>query len=188
MQKACCNKRCKKPVTFFKTRDTRPATIREILFVSAHVVITYLTAAGLLKNLCLVLLLLLAGSLVPKFHFQLTKKSQREVPEKVKHTTIWQMAWQLKLSSMLCTLKEHALLTNGNTRYIQINHKNNYLLQVVPRPGTLNKSKPGWITGGTHFWNNQILFSLLITDLYSKKERKYWKIMHVIYAVNFRWV
>ena len=32
---------------------------------------------------------------------------------------------------MLCTLKEHALLTNGNTRYIQINHKNSYLLQVL---------------------------------------------------------
>ena len=35
------------------------------------------------KNLCLVVLLLLAGSLVSKFHFQLTKKGQRKVPEKV---------------------------------------------------------------------------------------------------------
>ena len=32
---------------------------------------------------------------------------------------------------MLCTLKKHALLTNDNTRYIQINDKNNYLLQVL---------------------------------------------------------
>ena len=45
-------------------------------------------------NLCLVLLLLLAGSLVPKFHFQLTKKEAREKSgKKVGHTisTIWQM-------------------------------------------------------------------------------------------------
>lgn len=33
-------------------------------------------------NLCLVLLLQLAGSQVPKFHYQLTKESLKEVPEK----------------------------------------------------------------------------------------------------------
>ena len=33
-----------------------------------------------------------AGSLVPKFYFQLTKKCQREVLEKVEHNTISQMA------------------------------------------------------------------------------------------------
>ena len=43
-------------------------------------------------NVCLVLLLLLAGSLVPKFHLQLSEKSQKDVPEKVEHCTIWQMA------------------------------------------------------------------------------------------------
>ena len=43
-------------------------------------------------NLYLILLLLLAGSLVPKFHFQLSEKSYKEVPEKVEHGTVWQMA------------------------------------------------------------------------------------------------
>ena len=43
-------------------------------------------------NLCLVVLLLLAGSLVLKFLFQLSKKSSREVPEKVGRDKIWQMA------------------------------------------------------------------------------------------------
>ena len=38
-------------------------------------------------NLCLVLLLLLPGSLVPKFHFQLAKKSKREVWEIDGHST-----------------------------------------------------------------------------------------------------
>ena len=57
---------------------------------------------------------------------------------------------------MLCTLIEHALLSSVKTRYIQIYNKNNYLLQVLTQT-----------TGGTHFWNNQILFSLLLTDLYS---------------------
>ena len=52
-------------------------------------------------NLCLVLRLLLAGSFVPKFHFQLTKTSKREVREMVRHNTIWQMARQLQLSSVL---------------------------------------------------------------------------------------
>ena len=45
------------------------------IFVSAHVLITEITAPGMFINLCLVLLSLLAGSLVPKFHFQLSKKS-----------------------------------------------------------------------------------------------------------------
>ena len=46
-------------------------------------------------NLCLVLRLLLAGLFVPKFHFQLTKTSKREVREMVGHNTIW-----LQLSSV----------------------------------------------------------------------------------------
>ena len=37
----------------------------------------------------LVALMLLAGSLVSKFHFQLTKKSYRKVLEKVRHSPIW---------------------------------------------------------------------------------------------------
>ena len=47
-----------------------------------------ITALSMFTNPCLVLLLLLAGLLVPKFFFQLTKKNQREVPEKVEHSTI----------------------------------------------------------------------------------------------------
>ena len=38
------------------------------------------------------ILLLLASSLVPKFHFQLTKKSNREVREMDGHCINWQMA------------------------------------------------------------------------------------------------
>ena len=51
-------------------------------------------ALDMLTNLCLVLLdlLLLARSLVTKFHFQFTKKGLREVREKVGHCSIWQMA------------------------------------------------------------------------------------------------
>ena len=45
------------------------------IFVSAHVVITSITAPSMFINLCLVVLLLLPGSLVSKFHFQLTKKT-----------------------------------------------------------------------------------------------------------------
>ena len=36
----------------------------------------WITALCMFKKLCLLLLLLLAGSLVPKFHFQLTKKTR----------------------------------------------------------------------------------------------------------------
>ena len=45
------------------------------IFVSAHVTITSITALDRFINLCLVLLLLFADSLVPKLHFQLTKKT-----------------------------------------------------------------------------------------------------------------
>ena len=61
-------------VKIFKTRNVSfdfPLRI----FVPAHVLITEITAPGMFTNLCLVLLSLLAGSLVPKFHFQLSKKS-----------------------------------------------------------------------------------------------------------------
>ena len=48
------------------------------------------------KNPSLVLLLLFSSSLVPKFHFQLTKKKELERrPGKGQHSTIWQMASQL---------------------------------------------------------------------------------------------
>ena len=46
------------------------------------------------------------------------KKLERS-PGKVGYSTIWQMAWQLQLSSMLYTLLEHALLTNFSRRYIR---------------------------------------------------------------------
>ena len=49
------------------------------------------------RNLNLVLLLLLAGSLVPKFHFRLTKKSLREVREIVQFGR-----WRDSFSSALC--------------------------------------------------------------------------------------
>ena len=62
------------------------------IFPSAHVMITSTTAPGMFINLCVVVLLLFAGSLVSKFHFQLMKKSPRKVPEKVGHSPIWQMA------------------------------------------------------------------------------------------------
>ena len=52
------------------------------VFVSAHVIITSIAAPGLFKSICLVLLLLLDGSLVPKFHFQLTKKKPERSPGK----------------------------------------------------------------------------------------------------------
>ena len=58
--------------------------------------ITSLTALGMLMNLCMVLLLLFADSVVPKFYFQLTKKS-----------------------SMFYTLKECAVSTDESTRYIR---------------------------------------------------------------------
>ena len=58
----------------FKTRTVHFVFSLKI-FVSAHVVITSITASGMFINLCLVVLLLLAGSLVSKFHFQITKKA-----------------------------------------------------------------------------------------------------------------
>ena len=45
--------------------------------------LTLCTAPSMFRNLCLVLLLQLAGSLVPKFHFHLMKKSEREVRKTV---------------------------------------------------------------------------------------------------------
>ena len=62
-------------------------------------------------NLCLPLLLLLASSLLPKFHFQLAKKRQREVPVKVtEQFGRWSDNLSLALA-MLCSLIERALLT-----------------------------------------------------------------------------
>ena len=49
----------------------------------------YFRLCSLCSKYFLVLLLLLVGSLVPKIHCQLTKKSLREGPEKVGHSTIW---------------------------------------------------------------------------------------------------
>ena len=40
-----------------------------VIFVSAHVIISSITALDMLINLCLVFLLLRASSFVPKFHF-----------------------------------------------------------------------------------------------------------------------
>ena len=62
---------------------------------------------GMFTNLCLVLLLLLAGSLVPKFHFQLSEKSHKEVPEMVEHGTIWQIMDELTALARLYALYSH---------------------------------------------------------------------------------
>ena len=45
------------------------------IFVFTFVIIKKIVALGMFTNLCLVLLLRLAVSFAPKFHFQLTKKS-----------------------------------------------------------------------------------------------------------------
>ena len=77
------------------------------IFVSAIVITTSITALSMFRNLCLVILWLHAGSLVPKSHFQLME--------------VWEMgwqyklAWQLKLSSVFCTVLEHVLSTNEST-------------------------------------------------------------------------
>ena len=70
-------------VKTFKTRIVHFVFFARI-FVSSHVRIVQITELGMFTNLYLVLLLLLAGSLIPKFHFQLTKKAR--------HSTNWQMA------------------------------------------------------------------------------------------------
>ena len=49
--------------------------------INAFLKITSITASGMFINLCLVVLLLLAGSLVSKFLFQITKKSWRQVSD-----------------------------------------------------------------------------------------------------------
>ena len=68
-------------VKTFKTRTVH-FTFSLRIFVSAHVVITQITAPSMFANLCWVLLSLLAGSLIPKFHFQLTKKRLERSPGK----------------------------------------------------------------------------------------------------------
>ena len=78
----------------------KPRTVHFVfslrIFVFAHVLLAYnITALGMFTNLCLVLLSQFADSLVPKFHLQLTKKSQRRVREMVGHSKIRQMVWQL---------------------------------------------------------------------------------------------
>ena len=50
-----------------------------MIFFSAHVMAMLITALDMFTNFCLVLLLLLAGSLVPKFTFSERKKLYREV-------------------------------------------------------------------------------------------------------------
>ena len=42
-----------------------------------------------------------------------------ETGETTVYSPIWQMAWQLKLSSMLYILIEHALSTDHSARYIR---------------------------------------------------------------------
>ena len=68
-------------VKFFKTRIAHFVySLRT--FVSAQVILMQTTAPGMFTNLCLVLLLLLSGPLVPKFHFQFLKKKTKEKSRK----------------------------------------------------------------------------------------------------------
>ena len=55
-------------VKTFKTR-TAHFVFSLRIFLSAQVIVTSITALDMFKNFCLVLLLLFADSLVPKFHF-----------------------------------------------------------------------------------------------------------------------
>ena len=59
-----------------------PFVVSLRIFVIAPVKITSITALGMFTNLFLVLLLLLAGSLAPKFHFKLAKKKVERSPKK----------------------------------------------------------------------------------------------------------
>ena len=47
----------------------------KVTLVSAHVIVTSITVLDIITNICLVLLLLFAVSLVTKFHFNERKKS-----------------------------------------------------------------------------------------------------------------
>ena len=76
------------------------------VFVSAHVIITSIAAPGLFKSICLVLLLLLAGSLVPKFHFQLTKKKPERSPGKGQ--TQYNLAYGVTALAPLYALYSHS--------------------------------------------------------------------------------
>ena len=73
-----------------------------MIFVSAQVIITSITALGMFTNLCLVLPLLLASSLVPKFHFQLKKKTARWRSGKCSNTVQMTGRWRDSFSSALC--------------------------------------------------------------------------------------
>ena len=56
-------------------------------------------ALGMFTDLCLVLVLLVAGLLVPKFHFN--------------------YIWSESFNSLFCTLIKNSLLTKENARYNQ---------------------------------------------------------------------
>ena len=91
----------------FKTRNVYFVFPLRI-FVSAHVLITYIMAPGMFTNLCLILLLLLAGSLQFRnftFNYQ---KAKKEVPEKLEHSTIGR--WRDSFSSALCSILSYSTL------------------------------------------------------------------------------
>ena len=71
----------RRPVSLQSNREWKPSTLGMFIsfpflkiFLFAHVIITEITAFGMFTNLCLVLLLVRADSLIPKFQFQLMKK------------------------------------------------------------------------------------------------------------------
>ena len=72
----------RRPVSLQSNWEWKPSTLGMFIsfpflkiFLSAHVIITEITAFGMFTNLCLVLLLVRADSLIPKFQFQLMKKT-----------------------------------------------------------------------------------------------------------------
>ena len=82
--------------------------------------ITSLTALGMLMNLCMVLLLLFADSVVPEFYFQLTKKSSVLYSERVrcfnrrKHALYSNFSITTQMITDRPPLSPIAIINNGN--------------------------------------------------------------------------
>ena len=99
-------------------------------------------APGMFTNLCLVRLLLFADLPVPKFHFQLKKKNQGKVPEKVGHGTIWQMAWQLQLCRLCSILSQSTLFQPMTSRVISELYNNRDITPSFPCTFKVTESFP----------------------------------------------
>ena len=92
-----------------------------VIFVSAQVIITSITALGMFTNLCLVLPLLLASSLVPKFHFQLKKKQPDGGPESALTLYKWLAGGVTALAQLrVCALMWKICFFRRNNTYLLI--------------------------------------------------------------------